>query len=221
MLAIRDLLELAVSDPRVTYIHIISGQDILLRDYSEFERFFSGSQKIYMTCTSMKDAPDDIKRRLENWIPFSNIDCRKKTVSYINDVFYSVQRFLHITRKRLGMFDDIYKGMVWCSFPVSVARYVIEYNATHKEFLNDLKHTQIPEEFFFQTIIMNSSYKENVVKRNLRYTDWSGKNGSNPSFLDETDYEAIIGSTSFFARKIDLVISEKLLNKIMRERQCS
>lgn len=80
-------------------------------------------------------------------------------------------------------------------------------------------HTLIPEEFFFQTIIMNSPYKENVVEKNLRYTDWSGKNGSRPSFLDETDYEKIIKSGDFFARKIDSNISDKLLKKIERSKK--
>lgn len=210
------MLKLAVSDSRITYIHIISGQDILVRNYSDFERFFSESKQIYMTCTSVKNAPDEVRRRLENWIPFSNIDSRKKVIRYINNGFYMFQKKAHRTRNRLGEFQDIYKGMVWCSFPISAAEYIVEYNESHREFLLDLMHTLIPEEFFFQTIIMNSPYKENVVGRNLRYTDWSGKNGSRPSFLDETDYNAIAESGDFFARKIDLKISDKLLIKVER-----
>lgn len=72
------MLKLAINDSRITYIHIISGQDILVRNYNDFECFFSQSKQIYMTCTSIKNAPDEVKRRLENWIPFSNKDIRKK-----------------------------------------------------------------------------------------------------------------------------------------------
>lgn len=216
LFAILDLLKLAVSDSRVTYVHIISGQDILVRNYNDFEQFFLESKKIYMTCKSVKNAPNEVRRRLENWVPFSNMDSRKKVIRYVNNGFYMFQKILHRTRNRLGEFQDIYKGMVWCSLPISVAEYIVKYNESHSDFLSDLMHTLIPEEFFFQTIIMNSPFKEDVVDRNLRYTDWTGKNGSRPSFLDLTDFNSIVESGDFFARKIDLQISDELLIKIER-----
>lgn len=216
LLAILDLLRLAAADPRVTYIHIISGQDIPIRSYAEFNRFFTNSDHIYMTCTSVQNSPNNIKRRLENWIPFSNADGRKKAVHCVNDWLYFCQKRTHLVRSKLGPFEKVYKGMVWCSFPIETGRYVIEYSDSHKEFMEDLKHTLVPEEFFFQTIVMNSLFKERVVSDNLRYTDWSGRNGSRPSFLDETDYASIMQSRDFFARKIDLQISDKLLNKMMK-----
>ena len=215
LLAILDLLELALMDSEISYIHIISGQDILVKTPSEFEEFFGESNKIFMTCVPLNDAPDVVKRRVENWVPFANLDSRKFAVRCVNNFFYLFQRLLYLTRKTLGEFGDIYKGMVWCSFPRAVAEYVVECNNLHSRFMNALTHTIIPEEFFFQTIIMNSPYKNNVVPENLRYTDWHGRNGSCPAYLDETDYEKIKKSGDFFARKIDMKISEHLLRMLM------
>lgn len=186
-----------------------------MRSYTEFDKFFTNSDAIYMTCTPVQNSPDEIKRRLENWIPFSNTDSRKRVVRCVNDLFYSCQKRMNLLRSKLGSFEKVYKGMVWCSFPIKTGRYIIEYNESHGEFIRQLMHTLVPEEFFFQTIVMNSPFQVDVIFRNLRYTDWSGKNGSRPSFLDETDYAAIMQSGDFFARKIDLQISNKLLNEII------
>lgn len=80
--------------------------------------------------------------------------------------------------------------------------------------MKDLVHTVIPEEFFFQTIILNSPYKLGVVTQNMQYFHENKRNGSAPAYLYETDYEKIIDSEKFFAREIDMNISKELLELI-------
>ena len=80
--------------------------------------------------------------------------------------------------------------------------------------MKDLVHTVIPEEFFFQTIILNSPYKLGVITQNMQYFDQNKRNGSAWAYLYETDYEKIIDSEKFFAREIDMNISKELLELI-------
>lgn len=80
--------------------------------------------------------------------------------------------------------------------------------------MKDLVHTVIPEEFFFQTIILNSPYKLGVITQNMQYFDQNKRNGSARAYLYETDYEKIIDSEKFFAREIDMNISKELLELI-------
>lgn len=46
------------------------------------------------------------------------------------------------------------------------------------------KHTYIPEESFFQTILGNSPYKSRT-QGNLTYADWTG-GGSHPGYITES-----------------------------------
>ena len=211
--AILELMKIALQDQRISYIHIISGEDILVKSYSEFKIKFDNSKEIYMTCTHINETSQKVKRRLDGYAISANFDSRKVIIKLINAFIYALQFLSGKRRNKLGDFTEIYKGMVWVSLPSEVANYIITFLNSNSSFVNDLHHTTIPEEFFFQTIIMNSKYKENVICDNLRYTDWTGKNGSIPSYLDESDFNQICDSNSFFARKINKKISGKLIQK--------
>lgn len=215
--SIIDLLREACIEQCIDYIHIISGQDILVRSYEEFDKMFSSSSKIYMTCSHILDCDKTVRNRLERFVLSADLDSRRIWVRVINGITYVIQKLAFGKRKKIGDLEKIYKGMVWVSFPVNVGKYVLDYVDSSNKLMKDLYHTVIPEEFFFQTILMNSKYKENIVKENLRYTDWTGRNGSNPSFLDESDFDKIKNSNAFFARKIDPIISKKLINMIKRD----
>ncbi|KAB7788137.1 beta-1,6-N-acetylglucosaminyltransferase [Bifidobacterium cebidarum] len=211
LLAIIDLIHLALKDQRTSFIHIISAQDIPTKSPSEFKQKFEHSEKIYMECIPQHSMPPQIVRRIENWIPSANFESRKTPVRVLNMSFYIAERVLHLTRKQLGEYRNTFKGQIWCSIPRHVAQYVLDYINSHKNFMRSLKHTIIPEEFFFQTIIANSPYKSDIIDNDLRYVDWTYRNGSGPAILDETDYEKILSRNAFFARKIDLTISKKLI----------
>ena len=210
LLAIIALLKLAVNNNHVSYIHIISGQDMLIRSHNEFEQRFSETKLIYMNCIDKSSFSETIRHRLERFVITSNLDSRKRIIRCINSITYIFQSLTGGKRRGLGGITDVYKGVVWCSFPIDVAHFVLQYIDETPQFMKDLRHTNVSEEFFFQTLIMNSKFRKNVIPNNLRYTDWRYKNGSSPAILDETDFYKIINSDAFFARKIDSVISSKL-----------
>ena len=209
--AIIALLKIAIKHPDINYFHIISGQDMIIKNFREFVDKFEFSDKIYMTCTNISDSDSKVKERLNCWIPSANWNLKKFTIRCLVESICLIQKIFHINRKRLGFFSEIYKGMIWASMPKSVVEYVVAYISDDPTYLKDLSHTKIPEEFFLQTILMNSQYKDQIVCNNLRYTDWNSRNGSTPAILDETDYDKIINSGCFFARKIDSNISMKLI----------
>lgn len=74
------------------------------------------------------------------------------------------------------------------------------------------------DEIIFQTLICNSPFKKNIVNDNYRYIDWSdhskGNNKGNPNLLLTKDYNKIINSNKFFARKFDNEVDENILNMI-------
>jgi hypothetical protein len=60
-----------------------------------------------------------------------------------------------------------------------------------------------PDELFFQTLVMASSYAERVIARNYRYVQWPPGLASNPQVLVEADLERILASGAHFCRKLD------------------
>lgn len=194
LLAILDLLEMALSDEQVKYIHIISGQDIPVKPLADFSNFEDDSN-IYMECNNVNDIKNPkIKWRYTIGTMFPNMDNRKK---------------------KIDNFVDIYKGLVWCSFPASAGKYILKY-CDNGKFIQEWKRITIPEEFFFQTILKNSKFSSKIKNNNLRYNDWHYRNGSEPAFLDVTDIKKIESENYFFARKIDPEISVKLIEKYLR-----
>ena len=56
------------------------------------------------------------------------------------------------------------------------------------------RHTHIPEEVFFQTILGNSPYRSSM-QRSLTYTDWSG-GGPHPADITEAHLEFLTATAS-------------------------
>jgi len=60
-----------------------------------------------------------------------------------------------------------------------------------------------PDELFFQTLVMASSYAAHVVARNYRYVQWPPGMARNPQVLVEADFERVLASGAHFCRKLD------------------
>lgn len=201
-------------EKKISFFHIISGADIPVKKINDFNKF-ENCQKIYMEHTSVASLNSDvINRRYQYGNRLPGMDPRKRSVRLINK-FYEIT---HKPKTNIGEFqsNQLYKGLIWLSVPRNAAEYVIDYEKKHN-LLHIMKYITVPEEFFFQTILENSPFKENIMSNNLVYNDWSKpRNGSLPAILDETDYEKIITGPYFFARKIDSSISNKLIIKISK-----
>lgn len=213
LLAILDLLKKANLDNN-DYFHIISGQDYLIKELSSFNEYFKNNKNIYMTFTEKKDFTSNIVSRYKKGFINSNLNYKNRFVKGINKI-YTIFR----NRNGIGEINNICKGMIWASFPKDVNQYILEFTSKNKFFMRDLKHCLIPEEFFLQSIIANSNFKENIINNNLRFTDWNFKNGSYPAYLDESYYDELKASECFFARKIDSIISKKLIELIDKNKK--
>ena len=118
-----------------------------------------------------------------------------------------------------------YGGYGLFCLPKEVVRYIlnfVEQKPSVKEFF---KRTAIPDEIFFQTILMNSSYRSRIVNDNKRYIDWSKSidshgsrdsrgGGYGPKILAKDDFEKMKKSNKLFARKFDPDIDKEVLNII-------
>jgi len=132
-----------------------------------------------------------------------------------------VHMFLHrmqgrvLPDKHMPMSMQPYWGSQWWSLSHAAIQYVFDFMMEHPKYLPFFKFSHAPDEMFFHTIILNSSFKSKM-KPNLHYIDWK-KGGSHPKVLGENDFEAFSTGDWLFARKFDLDATPGLLDRIDRE----
>jgi hypothetical protein len=104
----------------------------------------------------------------------------------------------------------------WCLTRECV-EYISEFVSSHPEFVRFFRYVDVPDEIFFQTIIMNSPLRRAVVNDNLRYIDWKDPDAGSPSVLTRADLPSLATSTKLFARKFDATVDSAVLDVIDRE----
>lgn len=205
-------MDLALKEEDNTYLHLITGQDCLCRPISEFNSFFcKNNEHNYMECTD--ESCYDFRRRVyyrNDWINF-----KSRSGRLLTEALYVLQRCVGIHRKCPNRFKP-YKGLVYVSITRAFATWVMAFLPTvqGERFLKWTLWNFVPEEFFFQTLLMNSPFASTCVKSNYRYASWEEKYGSKPRILDEEDFEQVRMSHAFFARKISALYSRQFLSLV-------
>jgi hypothetical protein len=97
-----------------------------------------------------------------------------------------------------------------------LSRAVVDYvqGVAHErpDIVRFFEHVYIPDEVFFQTLIMNSPLRDTVENENLRYLDWSRDPA--PAVLGVADLDAMLGSGKLFARKFDVTVDGRVLDLV-------
>ena len=220
--AILYLLHTASQDKSNQYFHLISGHDYPIKDIGYFKSFISS--KGHKNYLEFFNVPFDGwggnggMDRLEYFNLFDVFNYKDDNqIKWINKAL-RIQKRLGYKRKFDTDFPQLYGGSTWWSLNREAIDYVLKYLSENPKYLKRFKHTLCSEEFFFQTILLNSSLNEKIINFNLRYIDWTPRNGNNPAILDEGDFEKIKATDALFARKIDYPISGKLIDQLNKSK---
>jgi len=100
----------------------------------------------------------------------------------------------------------------WC-LSRECAQFVYEFIKKKPSLMNFFKFVNLPDEIFFQTIILNSPFQKKIINDDLTYTEWVW-NSPNPKILDTNSFEALAVSSCLFARKFDVTIDSEILDLI-------
>lgn len=193
------LCRMALADPRVTHLHLISAQDFPCVSADAFERFFEGDGRIHMQSLVTADYPElehryahfhfmhllnyrDMSERAQNWV--GRID-RWQDALHVN-------RRLSVPRK----------GLVWLSMPREAAQHAVDAPQNRK-LLKKLTYTYIPEEFYFQNAFAGTKWEKEITGDALRFSIWDQPARGLPARLEEGDLPAIDASGCVFCRKVD------------------
>jgi len=206
------LLEIFQQDADLDYLSYISGQDYPLHS----------AKSLLWEIEKMKG------QEMIGTVPLSSTGWKKAMVRYERYYFgcyckpiRSAGRLLTFTcdflrlKRRFPSGLTPYAGSAWWTLSGGCLQFVLHYLETHKRFVRFMKKTLYPDEMIFQTIIMNSPYKDHVTNTNFRYIEWPEiKDNSHPRFLNMNDFEKIRNSGMHFARKFDTRLDHEILDMI-------
>lgn len=230
----RLLLREALIDKDNFYFHLLSNTEFLCRPLSELIDFFDDPQnqnKEYIECAPIEEVwgQNAIKRRFYSWNIHDIIDTRRWHLGLVNRYFGMLQWYLHI-RRRPFPFKRVYAGSSWWTLSKDGADILLRA-FDNKKLSDRFRFVYAPDEIFPSIVIGNSDLKivSDYCLRNrdantagipcFRYIPWwkKGSRSLHPLTLDEGDYSLIKKSGAFFCRKIDVVHSKILIEKILAD----
>lgn len=197
--ALLDLCRMALDDPRVTHLHLISAQDFPCVSADAFERFFEGDRRVHMQYLTTADYPE-LSHRYEHY-HFMHLlnyrDMSERTQNWVGRID-RFQDMLHVKR-RLSV---PHKGLVWLSMPRAAAEHAAR-SAQGKRLLRRLKTAYIPEEFYFQNVFAGTKWEADITGDALRFSIWDEPERGLPALLEADDLPKIDASGCLFCRKVN------------------
>lgn len=101
-------------------------------------------------------------------------DYNRRNLKHYNPKFLIEVLLKKLKIKRKVPFK-IYAGSQWFALTRECVIYILNTVKDDKRYLDFFRHTLVPDEAFFQTIIGNSDYRDRT-HANLTYTDWDVPN---------------------------------------------
>lgn len=190
------------------YICLNSGECLPLKSNNYIKEFFTKNKgKEFIGIEKDYD-----RKVLEEKIKFSYPNYYfKKNNNIFERIIIKIQRKSNLfpKNKLYNKLPKLYKGVNWFCITSDLSKYIVEYLEENSWYEEAFKKSFCSDEIFFQTIVMNSKYKDNIYNYEteindnfmaLRYIDW--KTGPEyPKVLDESDFSKIKKTDCIFGRK--------------------
>ncbi|MBD2388336.1 beta-1,6-N-acetylglucosaminyltransferase [Cylindrospermum sp. FACHB-282] len=134
----------------------------------------------------------------------------------ISRLWFCLVLFFPIKRKFPQGFQPLAGSQFWC-LSRECGEYIYNFIQQNPTFVNFFNYVDVPDEIFFQTIILNSPIRTTVINNNLWYMDWQNPNPNLPAILGENDLDKLINSSCLFARKFDAYQDIEILNSLDKQ----
>jgi hypothetical protein len=180
---------------------LLSGQDYPLRPRADLEAFLerAGDRSFvhhYRLPTADWREEDGGLDRIR-YIHFERVKVRTRLLR------------LPLIRRSFPKGYDPYGGSAFWGLAEPALDYVHRFVRENPGFVRFFRHVLIPDEIFFQTILLNSPLRDSMLNEQLHYVDWSG-GGAHPATLRAADVQPALASGKLFARKFDPSDTEAL-----------
>lgn len=199
-----------------TYYHLISGVDLPIKSNDErYEFFESNAGKEFIHYTSNEVQPTSTAR-----IRYYHFFRKKRNLfnKILAQIALRIQAFIGVDRLK-GTDIRVQKGCNWFSITGELARYIV---SRQEEYKSIFSYSYCCDEIFIQTIVESSAFRNNLFMPDCnndhfacaRLIDWER---GNPYVWRSADFDLLKASPCMFARKFDLNMDRKIIDKVLRE----
>ncbi len=203
--------EIQADGQRYDYINLISGQDFPIRPIYEFVDFLTKNQdKQFISYLEGSEADvwwSSAASRFQNY-HFNELQVNHK---------YLVQGWVNklLPKRRVPFEWNLVGGncATWWTLKLECAAYLAQKILEDKQVKSFIRLTWGIDEIIFPTLVMDSPFKNMTINNNLRYINWEEQN-AHPKILKMEDYESLVRSSHFFARKFDESVDSQILDRL-------
>ena len=200
---------------------LLSGADYPIRSTAHIESFFEArkTEEFIDLQSSGKWYKETVCVRLASY----RIRPTHKNVlvmKVINKIIES-SKFRRDYKMHLGALLP-YGGSAWWALSREACDFILNFVKNNTKIVNFFKNTSIPDEFFFQIILGNSSFKSKIVS-SVTYVDWTNpkpacitnKHLALFNKVSSFTKDGVFGGEKLFARKFPANSSD-LIAKLLR-----
>ena len=203
------MLEFASADQN-DYYHFLSGVDFPIKPMAYIHEFFEnhkGTEFVHF-CSDEFNASQ--KKRF-SYYHFLQEKCGRQhnIYMYIKFGLLLLQKILRVDRTRKFKEYEYKGGSNWVSVTHDFVCYLLGKQDLIKKMFRD---SACCDEFFLQTVLYNSPYKEKIYNlssddtavTNLRFIDWErgDKAAGSPYTFKADDFHTLLASENLFCRKV-------------------
>lgn len=198
------------------YYHLLSGMDLPIKSQDEIHAFFSEYEGLEFVDEDELIIHESALSRVKYTHRFYGKAGSVQDI--LGALLIKAQKLLGVDKTKKYKDIIFQKGRNWFSITHGLARLVVEKEDWVKEVFGQ---SVCGDELFLQTIARNSVYAEKICNPNTmpeipdtRYIDWERGSNNNPYVFREMDLEELKNASGLFARKFDLNVDEKIVEKL-------
>lgn len=106
-----------------------------------------------------------------------------------------------------------YGGSNWLMLNRRFCEYLVN-SPSSQRIIDFYRYAANPDELIVQTVIMNSPFKDTVVRDNKRLILWDKERTSHPRVLTLADWQTLVSGGHLFARKFDPAVDEAVIKRL-------
>lgn len=118
--------------------------------------------------------------------------------------------------RQMPLGHQLYFGTNWFQLKPLAARYLISFARSNPSYLRFFRYTYVPEEIFFQTILLNAaeSIRNTIHNKRITFMQWDRPEGSYTEPISTHELPYMLNSGKLFARKFDPQHSSAVLDQL-------
>jgi len=186
---------------------LLSGQDYPLRPPAEIESYFAEHNGRNLLNHFSLPAPE--------WAGEGG-GLNRLRYPHFERVRYRTRLLRLPIPRRLPDGLEPHGGMAFWALTGETLAWLMRFVGERPEVLRFFRRTKMPDELFFQTVLLSSPLAGTVDNELLHYLDWSA-GSAHPATLTAADLPKLRASGKLFARKFDAAADSEILDLLDAE----